>query len=122
VIGIARNTHLVERAWPEAYGIEVLDSSGNPAALTEYGQKEAASRGPNTYIGSVFVFDLEPSEERSIRMNLAAIWQIKPGQAYTIKVKRTLRPVEEMDAARVPLRGELSATLEIPASAGANAQ
>ena len=111
--------HVVEdNHWWLRYGVEVLDSSGAPAALTEYGIRELGARGPGPYVtfGGAAIGDLLPSEADTFEMNLALIWQIQPGQAYTIRVRRPLKG-EDLDGLHKPIQGDLAATLVIAAAA-----
>jgi len=104
------------------YQISVLDSSGKPAPLTEYGKKvEAARRVQPNLSGVASIFDLQPGQQLTNQMHLGAAHQIEPGQAYTIRVSRSRGfPMVDPDGWPVmPPRRELRITLEIPAQTSA---
>ena len=107
---------LVEGYWFRSYSVEVLDSSGNPAALTEYGERELGPPPGTLRLSSASDRDLGPLETADSEMNLAAVWKIQPGQAYTIKVRRPFKG-EDLDGTHKPIQGDLSATLVIAVAA-----
>jgi hypothetical protein len=120
--GVAVTVKNISRAvvhFAEGWGtfqFTVLDASGNPAPLTEYGKEVASRQGPPNF-GSAATYDLKPGEELTVEAHLSARYKIEPGQAYTIRV-RCSRGFPMVDADGWPLmppRRELRVTLEIPA-------
>lgn len=105
-------------SWYMQYDVQVLDSEGDLAPLTALGQSEfPRRRGPRAgYSGPAGVVNLEPSQEFAARLNLTTIFQIKPGESYTVKVRR-LEGLPPVDAMGRPLP-ELSATIVIKGGPG----
>ena len=100
------------------YQFSVLDSAGRPVPLTEYGKKvEASKQGPQAFSGPVSIFDLAPGRELTEQVHLSVVYQIEPGQGYTVAVRRSRGfPMVDHDGWPVmPPRRELRVTLPIPA-------
>lgn len=106
-----------EADWTREYVIEVLDAVGKPVAMTERGKSvaDAASRprDPRGYYGPVGSANLAPGEENYVQMNIKQIYQVEPGRAYTIKMKRSVG-LPKVDEHGKPLQQpELSCTVTI---------
>lgn len=111
--------HLVEIAADEEYTFEVVDPSGKAVPLTELGKQErgeAASPDPHRFhIGSVSMYDLGPTQERSSRFNFAVFYQVRRSREYKIRIKRT-QGLPTVDESGKPLKqAEVSCSVEIPA-------
>jgi hypothetical protein len=109
---------LVEVGPDDEYEFDVTDSSGKAVPLTERGKQErdlAKHPDPHRpYTGSISVYDLGPTEEITSKFDFAALHQIKPGQAYKVKIRRT-RGLPTVDENGKPLKQfEVSCTVEIP--------
>jgi hypothetical protein len=109
--------HLVEVEAQEEYTFDVLDSSGKSVALTESGKERsdrAAHPDPHRPSGFVSVFELAPFEELKNQFDFATTYQVHPGQAYKIRLKRT-KGLPTVDVSGKPLKQvEVSCSVEIP--------
>ena len=110
----ASSVHLVHTSLDNE--VIVLDSSGEAVPMTDYGKKvlEAQRLGP-AYSGPVSTFDVEPGREFVFIQDLAQRFQIQPGEAYIVKLRRS-KGLPMRDASGWPLgyRREVSTTLSIP--------
>ena len=110
--GMVRLVEVVD--WEE-YAFTVLDSSGKPVPLTERGKKErdSAAHPGAVHIGSASVIDLGPLKEFKDKIDLSEYYQVQPGQAYKIGIKRT-KGLPIVDEGGKPLkRVEVSCSVEI---------
>lgn len=117
------------RAWWLQYKVEVFDSGGKPVPPTPFGESEfALAEGPHRgYSGPISLTDLESMQELTDKLDLATFFQLKRGDAFTIKVRRSRdlpqvdsfgRPqLPQMDALGRSLN-ELSATLVVKGGPG----
>jgi hypothetical protein len=106
-----------EADWTREYTIKVLDSSGRSVPMTERGKSIADAlsrpRDPRGYYGPAGSANLTPGEENYVQMNLKQIYQVEPGRAYTIKLKRSAG-LPKLDEYGKPLQQrELSCTVVI---------
>jgi hypothetical protein len=92
----------------QQYTCQVLDSSGKPVPLTEWGRQNAT--GP-WMLGGGSRLDLPPGEVYKSQIPLHFMFAIAPGQNYTVKVKCS-KWLPALDASGQPL-GEVSVTLAI---------
>lgn len=106
---------LVELAPPLEYEFNVLDSSGASVPLTEWGKKAQLARDPlNVLSGPVSSITIGVAGEYSRDIYLADQYQLKPGQAYTIRIWRS-EGLPKVDEHGKPLKEvELRYTLKIP--------
>jgi hypothetical protein len=114
----ALKVRCVRRAWWwDEYSVQLLDSGADPAPLTPLGSERMPNAGgPQTVPGSGSLADLEPSQKFTDKLNLALIYRIKPGQTYTVRIRRS-RDLPPVDAVGRPLP-ELSATIVIKGGPG----
>ena len=118
LVNVSRGVKQVDEdsaAW--AYECEVSDSSGKPVPMTELGKQMAAARvRPGSLSGPVARLTVRPLEGITSRLNVGLLYQIKPGYAYTIRVRRShgLPVVDESGKPLPAQRRELSYTVQIP--------
>ena len=94
--------------------VEVLESAGQPVDLTEAGKHAANSSGRFPGAISVSVLDLVPLEETTLRLDLAKRFEIKPGQAYKVTIRRS-RGLPKTDEDGKPLKNvEVSCSFDVP--------
>jgi hypothetical protein len=110
--------HLEELALDWEYEVSVLDASGRLVPMTEYGKKLTpgkASAG-GEYMGPVSTLDLLPSQETAARqMYVSRIYKIKPGQAYTVELRREAGLPKADQTGRPVKHPGLACSLAIPA-------
>jgi len=111
---------LDEGTWTRNYIVEVLDSSGKPVPLTDEGKNlaDVASRprDPLDYVGPAHRLKLTPGQESTTKMDVAQIFQVAPGTAYKIKIRRSAF-LPTVDENGKPLaQRELSCTVTIDAA------
>jgi hypothetical protein len=92
-----------------------VGSSRQAVARTEFGKRVA---DPNWKLTGTFVSvhqtQLVPLEETTIKMNIAKVFQIEPGHAYKVTLRR-FRGLPETDEAGKPLQQvEISCSFEVP--------
>ena len=117
------------RAWWLQYKVEVFDSGGKPVPLTPFGESEFASaEGPTRgYSGPISLTDLESMQALTDRLILNDIFQLKRGDAFRVKVRRSrdLPQVDSLGRPHLPQMdalgrsfNELSATLVVKGGPG----
>jgi hypothetical protein len=114
--GVVRCTR---RSWLLQYAVQVFDSEGKPVPLTPFGEKAYAgiTEGPHIgYSGPISLTDLEPAQEFTDQLDLASVFQLKPGGTFTVRIKRS-RDLPQTDSSGRTLR-ELSATLIVKGGPG----
>jgi hypothetical protein len=94
---------------------EVVGSNGEAVARTEFGKRVA---DPNWELTGTFVSvhqtRLAPLEETTIKMNIAKVFQIEPGHAYTVTLRR-FRGLPKTNEAGKPLQQiEIGCSFEVP--------
>ena len=97
------------------YDFNVLDSSGASVPLTEEGKKAlmASHDSLNRVSGPVTAITLGISGESTRDVNLAQLYQLKPGQAFTVGIWRS-KGLPAVDENGKPLKDvELRCTVEI---------
>ena len=104
--------------WWLQYMVEVFDSEGKPAPLTPLGEQTfSAPGGPHMGLSiSNWPIDLEPTQQSTEDLILPAIFQLKRGGTYTIRIRRS-RDLPKVDTFGRPV-GELSATLIVKGGPG----
>lgn len=117
--------HLKELAADWEYEVSVLDISGKSVPMTEYGRKLTPGKIPTggDYMGPTSSLDLSPSQETGPRlMYLSRIYQIEPGQAYTVTLKREAGLPKVDQIGRALKHPGLSCSLTISAGPLSNVQ
>jgi hypothetical protein len=113
---VSRNVVLLNGIGPEwDFHAEVVDSSGQAVARTEFGKRVADSNWKltGTFV-SVQQVRLVPLEETIIKMNIAKVFQIEPGHAYRVTLRR-FRGLPTTDEAGKPLQQvEINCSFEVP--------
>jgi len=106
---------LAEFAPAREYVFDVLDSSGASVPLTEEGNAALMANDPlNRVSGPVSAITIAVSGELTRDTNLAQLYQLKPGQAYTVRIWRS-KGLPTVDEGGKPLRDpELRCTIKIP--------
>jgi hypothetical protein len=104
--------------WTLNYVVEILDSSGKPVPMTEKGKTVAdflaKPRDPRGYYGPAYASILKPGQETTGIMGLSQLFQVAPGKAYTIKIKRNAGGLPKVNDYGKPLQQrELSCTVVI---------
>jgi hypothetical protein len=107
---------LAEFAPAMEYEFNVLDSSGASVPLTEEGK--AAMMGShdslNLFSGPVTAITLGIRGESTRDTNLAQLYQLKPGQDFTVRIWRS-KGLPTVDESGKPLKDvELRCTIKIP--------
>lgn len=106
-----------EATWTNEYAVEVVDSSGKPVPLTDRGKSmaDAASkpRDPHGYTGPAARVRLTPGQEINTKMDVSQIYQVAPGTAYTIKIRRTSGLPAADEYGKPLAQRELSCTVTI---------
>ncbi len=113
-----RGTVTVNDGSPEwFYWFEVLDSAGKLVPTTPRGDQLLAWRSdPNSGPRLASTLHLIPLESAGNAVDLAQLFQIKLGYAYTIQIKRTLdsRTFDDKGQPLPPESRELTYTLYVP--------
>jgi hypothetical protein len=109
-----------EVMWTREYVVEVLDASGKPAPLTDRGKSLAYAasqpRDPHGYPGPAARVKLTPGQEANTKMDVSQVFQVAPGTAYKIRIRRSAF-LPTVDEYGTPLsQRELSCTVTIDAA------
>jgi hypothetical protein len=104
-------------SWDRDFTVEVLDSTGKPVPMTEHSKSiaEAASRprDPFGHQGPAYRAKLMPGQDSHFQMDVSQIYQVVPGRAYKIRIKRSAG-LPKVDEYGKPLQQrELSCTVII---------
>jgi hypothetical protein len=113
---VSRAVVQIDEMSPEAeFVFEVLDSAGQPVAFTEHGKRNAeglARHAPN--LGWASRDTLAPLQETTLKADISKFFQIEPGHAYKVTVRRT-RGLPKNDETGKPLKQvEISCSFEVP--------
>jgi hypothetical protein len=93
---------------------EVLDSAGQPAPLTEEGKRAATNSRQYPGAISVSMDVLTPLEEMTVLLDVSKRFEIKPGQAYKVTIRRS-RGFPRKDEDGKPIKNEeVSCSFEVP--------
>jgi len=93
--------------------VEVTDAAGKPVPLSADGEKLAASRHDRLgYRVSSVTMTLRPGEQFTDTIDVARLFQIRPGVPYTIRVRRSAG-LPTYDRSGRKIEQELSRTLVI---------
>ena len=96
------------------FEVKIRDSSGEAVPLTELGKRAATSSRKYPGAVSVAVFDLVPSEERTVLLDVSTHYEITPGRGYRITLRRS-RGLPAVDEDGKPLKNiEVSYYLGVP--------
>jgi hypothetical protein len=117
--------HLEELTADWEYEISVLDISGRPVPMTEYGKKSTPGKIPRgwIYTGPVSSFDLSPLQETAPnQIYVSRIYKIEPGRAYTVRFKRDVGLPKVDQIGRAVEHPALTCSIAIPAGPLADAQ
>ena len=97
------------------FDTEVLDSNGQEVARTGYGKRLPSGPGRQlTGRASVQQIKLAPLEETTFRMNISRVYQVEPGHAYKVTLRR-LWGLPKVDEAGKPLQQpEISCSFQVP--------
>jgi hypothetical protein len=109
--------HLVETSTDMEYIFEVMDASGEPVPPTEEGKQVAAALANTStrrFSEPLAVLDLSPAEEFTAHIDLSVLYQIQPGRAYKIRVKRSKGLPQKDQYGRPTERSEVSVVVDIP--------
>jgi hypothetical protein len=97
------------------FDTEVLDGSGLAVLRTESGK--SLPSGPDrklTGFASLHHFKLAPLEELTLKMDVSRVYQVEPGHAYKVTLRR-LWGLPKLDEAGKPLQqAEISCSFEVP--------
>jgi hypothetical protein len=109
--------HLEELATDWEFEVTLLDASGKPAPMTDYGKKLTPGKVPpgGQYIGVISAVDLPPAGELTFQMYVSRIYKIEPGRAYTISFSREAGLPKVDQVGKAVKRPGLSCSLAIPA-------
>jgi len=103
----------VEPEWD--FDIEVLDAAGLAVPRTEFGKRlpSGPGRQPTGRL-SLHDFKLAPLEELTLKMDISKVYQVEPGHAYKVTLRR-LWGIPKVDEAGKPLQQpEISCSFEVP--------
>ena len=108
----------IRKTWWLQYVVEVFDSVGKPVPLTPFGEQQlSVPAGPHKgYSGGASIVEIDPTQQFTERLILAAVFQLERGATYTIKIRRS-RDLPQVDTFGRPI-GELSATLVVKGGPG----
>ena len=110
--------HLVEKEAEEEYSFDVLDASGKAVPLTARGKvKSELTAHPDPhrpYMGFISTIDLAPYEEIAYKFDFSAAYEVRPGQAYKIRIKRTQGLPTADESRKAVKQVEVSCSVEIP--------
>jgi len=97
------------------FDIEVLDQAGSAVPRTERGKRLPS--GPVrklTGMASIQQVKLVPLEETTFKMDISKVYQVEPGHAYRVTLRR-LWGLPKVDEAGKPLQQpEISCSFEVP--------
>jgi len=106
--------------WTREYVVEVLDSSGKPVPLTDYGKSlaDVASRprDPHSYSGPAARVTITPGQESTTKMDVSQVFQVAPGTAYKIRIRRSAFLPSVDEYGKPIAQRELSCTVTIDAA------
>jgi hypothetical protein len=90
-----------------SYEFTVLDSTGKPVAMTDFGKQvaniqENARHGQMPPMFSGIVLSLRSGDTRSLNLDLSNRYQIQPGQEYTVRIRYS-HSMPKVDGAGKPI-------------------
>ncbi len=87
----SRPVTFIETAPECDYAIEVLDSSGKPAALTLAGERLPRTDEERVQCLTVSIHreTLQPGQEYTEDIDLGRLFRLDPGQTYTVRLRRS---------------------------------
>jgi hypothetical protein len=113
----AETLKLMELSWDQEYEFEVLDSSGKSVPPTKEGEKSFIMAHDPLQVplgGPIGYLELGGMQDFSGTINLAQLFQIRPGQAYKVRIRRS-KGLPKVDEHGKPLKDpELRCTVDIP--------
>ena len=106
---------LEETAIMSEFAVYVLDSAGAAVTRTERGRRvEGAEAAKRSVVLSSTLVQLVPLQETTREVDLSNFFEIRPGQAYKVTIRRS-QGIPKIDAAGKPLKdAELSCSFDVP--------
>ena len=105
---------LVGVSMPADFQVDITDISGKAVARTELGRRALIPVNHQGVALSVSLHDLVPLQEMAMKMDLARLFEIRPGQAYHVVIRRS-RGIPKSDEEGKPIKDvELSCSFDVP--------